>query len=511
MESEYGTHVRGQGIAVLGAETPGSPTGQGPVPVIRTDVELRPDARRVIVKPFLPSEQIFPDGGLLRRVIDLTEEEVAASLAEVIARFEGRHRDLTAILESHFRYVAAEAGELPEMSPDRRLLIGAYYTHEFSIEAAALTNPSIVPAPDQSGLEPGTRRFIISLRGIGEGHISSIEFRSGVIDAGGAIAMDEVGRSAVAGSRVPPVFDWEEFLAELAEMGALNRTARSLMGSLPDPFGLDELEAAVVKAEGTRSVRHLSDKTSRVVHWLATSSYETSFPTESEISERVIFPGSVIESHGLEDARFVRFTDDDGSVTYYATYTAYDGFQVLPQLIETADFVSFRIFTLSGACAQNKGAALFPRKIDGRFVALSRFDAENNYVMHSDSLRVWDEAVKIESPELAWDLARIGNCGSPLETEAGWLVITHGVGPMRTYSLGAILLDIDDPSRMIGRLQEPLLVPSEMERDGYVPNVVYSCGSMIHGSELILPYGVSDRATRIARVPLEALLARLTG
>lgn len=476
----------------------------------RSEVELRPDSRRVLAQPFLPDAQVFRDEGLLGRILDLDEDEVRSTFAASRHKFADRHLDLEAILDRHFQFVARGDDGLAKLSRERRLLIGAYYTREFSIESAALTNPSVVPAPDQSGLDPGSLRFIVSLRAIGEGHVSSIEFHSGVISAGG-ITMEAPSAHAVAGTRRPPIFDKAVFCAKLAEMDAFDDMASLVIGSLPDRFTLHQLEDVVAAAEGKRAPCRLSEPACRALEWLATSNYELVFPIESELSERVISPGSAVESHGLEDARFVRFTDDDGSVTYYATYTAYDGFRILPQLIRTVDFVSFRILTLSGACAENKGAALFPRRIDGRYAALCRYDAESNFVMRSDSLRTWEEADKIESPELPWGLARLGNCGSPLETDAGWLVITHAVGPFREYSLGAILLDLDDPSRVVGRLDEPLLVSSDDERDGYVPNVVYSCGSLIHGDELILPYGVADRTTRIARIPIEPLLARLAG
>ena len=480
------------------------------VPVIRSDIELCPDPSRVVVRPFLPDEQVLSGGGLLDRILTMPEGDVASTLAVAYAQFEGRHLDLDKVLESNFESVAREADGLANLSKDRRLLIGAYYTREFSIEAAALTNPSIVPAPDQSGLEPGAQRFVLSLRAIGEGQVSSIEFRSGVIDANGGIVIEEPSGYALTGTRRPPVFDKAVFCASLNEMDAFNEMAGLVIDPLPDRFELDQLDAAIAAVEGKRA-RRLSDPTCRTIYWLATSNYKLSFTSESNVSQRVIFAGSAVESHGLEDARFVRFTDDDGSTNYYATYTAYDGFRILPQLIETTDFVSFRIATLSGLCAQNKGAALFPRRIEGRFAALSRYDGENSYVMRSDNVRIWEAADRIETPGSPWQLARIGNCGSPIETDAGWLVITHGVGPFRSYSLGAILLDIDDPTRVIGQLDEPLLAWREDEREGYVPNVVYSCGAMIHGDELILPYGISDMATRIAKVPLDALLAKLAG
>jgi predicted GH43/DUF377 family glycosyl hydrolase len=497
-------------MAELSRSTELGQPGADPIPVTRTGVELRPDRRRVILKPFLPG-QVFRDDGMLDRILAIPEEEVSSTLADACKRFEDRHLDLNDILEQHFRFVDRQAGGLPGVSADRRPLIGAYYTNEYSIEAAALTNPSIVPAPDQSGLDPGAQRFIMSLRAIGEGHISSIQFRTGVVDARGGITVEPPSRYASTGTHTPPVFEKEMFCARLMEMDAFDRLAEDVIDRLGERFALEELETAIAAVVGKSEGRRLPDATTRVLHWLATSNYVLTFAPESELSQRVIFPGSSIESHGMEDARFVRFTREDGSVSYYATYTAYDGFRILPQLIETADFSSFRIETLSGGHARNKGAALFPRKIDGQYVALGRFDAENNYVMRSDNVRIWDNADMIESPKFPWELARIGNSGSPLETEAGWLVITHGVGPFRTYSLGASLLDIDDPSRVIGHLREPLLTPLESERDGYVPNVVYSCGSMIHGDELILPYGQSDTECRIARVPLAPLLAKLTG
>lgn len=486
--------------------------------VTRRDIEFRPDPRRVILKPHLPDEKIFPDGGLLDRILNIPDEEVDGILAVAMARFEGRHRDIEAALERHFRVVVREACELADeeatrlssLSSPQRLLIGAYYTGEFSIEAASLTNPSMVPAPDQSGLEPGAQRFVLSLRAIGEGHLSSIEFRSGVVDRDGDITVDVRSQYAVTGTHAPAVFDKSVFSAMLREMKVMDDVAASMIRALPVRCSLDELEDAIATVEGVRSPRRLTHPTLRAMHWLAKSNYSVGYPDSSELSERVIFPGSAVESNGMEDARFVRFVDDDGSVKYYATYTAYDGTHILPQLIETDDFVTFRVATLIGTCAQNKGAALFPRKIDGEYVALSRYDGENNYVMRSSNIRIWETSERIESPKTYWDLARIGNCGSPLETEAGWLVITHGVGPFRTYSLGAILLDIDDPSRVIGRLSEPLLTPSEDEREGYVPNVVYSCGAMIHEDFLVLPYGYSDVACRIATIPLDSLLGRLS-
>jgi predicted GH43/DUF377 family glycosyl hydrolase len=280
---------------------------------------------------------------------------------------------------------------------------------------------------------------------------------------------------------------------------------------LEDRFTMAELERAIAALDEDGIDRSISGETARVLHWLASSNYRTSFPASIEMSERVLFPSGPTESHGMEDARFVRFVDDDGSVTYFATYTAYDGHQILPQLLETTDFTEFRVTTLSGRVAHNKGMAIFPRRIDGNFVALGRQDNVNNFVMTSDDVRVWSDKTMIQEPERPWELMQLGNCGSPLETEAGWLVITHGVGPFRRYTLGALLLDIDDPSRVIGHLEEPLLSPSDDERDGYVPNVVYSCGALLHAGHLVLPYGYADVGAKVATIPLDELLSALSG
>ena len=486
-----------------------------PIPVTRTAVRFNPDPHRLITKTFLPGEHIYPDGqsraGLvIKRILAMPDADVASTMSATYGRFAKRHIDLTAALERNFAIVAHHIDDPSELSQQRRHLIGAYFTHEYSIEATALGNPSVVRAPDQSGLNPGEQRFVMSLRAIGEGHISSIEFRSGVIDSRANITVDEPGSYTTTGTRRATIYDNYVFCTKLAELGALNEIASRVLDPLPPHFTLEELEVAIADLDRQGIERSISAQTARTIHWLAASNYETTFSTESEISERVIFPGGPNESHGMEDARFVRFTNDDGSVVYYATYTAFDGFQILSQLIETQDFVSFRIATLNGPYAQNKGIAIFPRMIDGRYAALSRQDNENNYLMLSDHVRFWHETERIQEPERPWELMQLGNCGSPLETEAGWLVITHGVGPFRRYSLGAILLDAQDPVRVIGHLDEPLLEPNEEERDGYVPNVVYSCGSMIHGNHLVLPYGFSDVGAGIATVPLDDLLTRLT-
>ena len=273
---------------------------------------------------------------------------------------------------------------------------------------------------------------------------------------------------------------------------------------------MGDLEVALEDLGRQEGFSHAVQHVTQEMRWLASSNYEVSFPGSSELSERVLFPSGPSESRGMEDARFVRFTEPDGSVVYYATYTAYDGMSILPQLIETVDFQTFRIATLNGRAARNKGIALFPRRIDGRYAALSRSDGESNHFMVSDHVRFWHESQRIQMPRQPWEIVQIGNAGSPIETEEGWLVVTHGVGPMRRYVLGAILLDLDDPSRVIGHLEDPLLEPDETERDGYVPNVVYSCGAIVHDGDLVIAYGASDTSTRFASISLDSVLGGLT-
>jgi predicted GH43/DUF377 family glycosyl hydrolase len=486
----------------------------------RGEVRLEPDARRVIVKPFLPGDASAPDGSsrmrlVVERILAMPERDISETLGAALDDFGDRHRDLEGVLDRHFGIVADRIGSSIAMtsaarSPDHRRLIGAYFTHEYSIEAAALGNPSIVAAPDQTDLAPGEVRFVMSLRAIGEGHRSSIEFRTGVITEDAAIRLEAAAPYATTGSRTPDVYDQRFFRTKLDDLGLLNEVEERVLARLAERFTMAELEGAIAALDDDGIERSISGETTRALHWLASSNYRTSFPTSIDLSERVLFPAGPTESHGMEDARFVRFVDDDGAVSYFATYTAFDGRQILPQLLETADFAEFRIATLTGHAAHNKGLALFPRRIDGSYVALGRHDNVNNFIMTSTDVRVWRHATVIQEPERPWELMQLGNCGSPLETDAGWLVVTHGVGPFRRYTLGALLLDLDDPTRVIGHLKEPLLTPAADERDGYVPNVVYSCGSMIHAGHLVLPYGYADVGASIATVRVDELLTRLT-
>ncbi len=482
--------------------------------VVRTEHRLLPDARRVLARPHsAASREIFGDGHsqaklLLDRLLSISDPEVSALLAEVRRRFSNRHRDLDELLGHCFQLAAVDLPHHAELSHERRLVIGAYFTMEYAIESTALFNPSIVPAPDQSGLPPGSTRFVLSLRAVGEGHLSSIEFRGGSIDRNGRIALDPVGPYVRTGHRSSPIFSKRHVRSKALELGADPAVCQALMRPLPDRFRAEDLDKAIVELTRTDINRAAAFETVKLVRIVTASNYEVAFPASTELSERVLVPAGPRETQGLEDARFVRFVDDDGP-RYYATYTAYDGFGILPQLIETKDFLRFRMSTLSGRYARNKGPALFPRRIGGRFAMLSRHDQENLYLMYSDDVRTWDETQPLLEPRHAWGIVRIGNCGSPIETLQGWLVLIHGVGPVRQYRISAVLLDLDDPGKVIGELPEPLLEPQEGEREGYVPNVVYTCGAMVHGEQLVLPYGFADRGTGIALVNLRELLDRL--
>lgn len=405
---------------------------------------MNPDSRKVIPRFFNTGNDRSLT--LVNRILNLSELHCLDLLKQVLFEFGGRYRNIDTIFRKHYDLVQ---GLLPEktrlpLSPEKKLLIGSFFTMEYAFEAAAIFNPSIVEAPDQSGTGPGEKKVILSFRATGESHISSLIFKQAILDKDANIHFEPDG----------PLL-----------------------------------------CEGSISLRPLD-----------TASYESHFPPESLISERVIFPVLDVERNGMEDARFTRFTNEDSSSIYIATYTAYDGSFISPRLIETEDFCHFKMSALHGKAAVNKNLALFPRKINGQYAMLARIDGENNYIMFSDNLYRWETAVLLQQPKYPWEFVQIGNGGPPVETEQGWLVITHGVGPMRKYCLGASLLDLNNPSIELGRLKEPLLLPDEDERHGYVPNVVYSCGVIIHGDKLFIPYAVSDHATSFATVSLAGLL-----
>ena len=467
---------------------------------------------RVITKFYRPvgEEQIRH---IIDRILWLSEEEVRQNLKQVIVDFAKRHKDIQQVFKRNFTEIKEYLPEDLDLSEERICLIGAFFTHEYSIQAAAFFNPSIVMHPDQSYINEKYLRVIFSFRSTGEGHISSIEFRSGIIDEKNEIRFDKVSRFVETPDVINnPMYDKYVFKLKLVDMKSMNNVSTEILQDLPDRFSFFELQAAILKKTHSwyEEPPALLHETTEKMLWLARSNYQLKFRTDQRISERVIFPVSENESRGIEDARFVRFCDTNGETTYYATYTAYNGFDILPMLLETKDFVNFTIRTLNGKAVQNKGMALFPRKINGKYMMISRQDGENIFIMSSDNIHFWQKAEILQGPKYPWEFIQIGNCGSPIETGAGWILLTHGVGAMRKYCIGAYLLDLQDPTRIIGRLAEPLLSPTEEEREGYVPNVLYTCGAIIHNNELIIPYAMSDTSSGIAVVSVQDLLAKLS-
>jgi predicted GH43/DUF377 family glycosyl hydrolase len=425
--------------------------------VNRQALYLRPDAARVVVRPFKPMTEpraLDPTdktraNHIVDRVMALDAATVARLLAEVLESFLGRHRNLLETFEARADEMEDAFARHTGFTLDQRRLVGAYFLNEYSFEAAALFNPSIVTHPDQVGVPAGSRRFILSLRAVGEGHVSSLTFRSGLIAADGNVSVDPPARLA----SIPKV--------------------RVLSADDPERVAL-------------------------------------SFDPDQDISERVIFPVLPSQSNGIEDARFVEF-DDHGIKTFYATYTAYTGRSIRSELLETRDFATFRMTPLRGDAARNKGMALFPRKIGGKYAMISRQDNESLYLLYSDDLHCWNGGEAILKPLFPWEFVQIGNCGSPLELDEGWLLLTHGVGPVRRYSIGAVLLDKENPARILARSREPLVRPESSEREGYVPNVVYTCGGMRYNERVILPYAVSDTFCNVATMKIAALLESLQG
>ena len=447
--------------------------------VRRKNTRIQRDTSRVITRFHVPGDK-NRISKIVNRVQSLTENQAEHLMAKLDHEFSSRHKNIKRALELHFTHVMDCISEGEKISEIKKMLIGAYFTMEYAIESAALFNPSIVPDPDQMNLPEGAVRFIMSLRATGEGHISSIVFRSGIIYKNNSVILNSTTDYVETPEiQINPVYYRNQFQHKLDELNANNETTTRVLEQMPDEFTYNELFKKIAYQVSDPNITVNSDAI-EIIHWLAESIYEIRFHSECRMSERVIFPISENETSGIEDARFVQFFDENGKVTYYATYTAYNGIAILPQMIQTDDFLTFNIFTLNGKAVQNKGMALFPRKVNGQYVMLSRQDGENNFIMFSNHVHIWKNAQIIQEPLNPWEFIQIGNCGSPLETSEGWLVLTHGVGPMRQYSIGAMLLDLDDPTKIIARLNYPLLSPNEGEREGYVPNVVYTCGALIH-------------------------------
>ena len=479
--------------------------------VTRKQFIFSPDPSRVIARFLkLNNER---SAGIIRYVLAMQPNEVNMALSQLLRGFSRRHRNISRIFEDHFARLGPIFDQIEvneeDLSVSQKALIGSYFTLEYSIESAAFFNPSVVEDPDQSGLRSDELRVIFSFRATGEGHISSVVFRSGILDRNNNLTIEPVGKMLAEAEKIKRnIYDKEIFRARLKETQDKKKVISPdfIFDHLSDTFTYGELMKNLSTAIKNPKISENQIKIINQLMELASSHYEINFSIDSAISERVIFPVSATEQKGIEDARFVKFTDDNGDITYYATYTAYDGIDVLPKLISTKDFYNFKMLPMNGEAAKNKGMALFPRKINGKYVMLCRIDGVNNYIAYSESINIWHEAKLLQQPKYPWELVQIGNAGSPIETDEGWLVITHAVGPMREYTLGASLLDLENPEIEIGRLNRPLMMPNESEREGYVPNVIYSCGSIIHNEDLILPYAMSDHSSTYATINLRELI-----
>lgn len=481
------------------------------VSVIRKNVKFLPDPTRVVARFFMNGEVRTKE--LIGRILLMSNLDVYNALEQINREFARRHRNLSTLFYKHYNMVKHIVKQMNindvDLSEERKMLIGSYLTMEYSIESAAFFNPSILEDFDQSGLEKGEKRVVISFRATGEGHVSSIVFRRGIIDKDNNLRMMRIGDSIEKAEVLHKMmFNKKRILSKLLEMNTLDIYS-SILLDLPEVFEYSVFKRRLKKELANPAITLEIKEAYEEVLWLMNSFYDIQFKHDSDISERVIFPLADPESRGIEDARFVRFKNDDDSESIMGTYTAYNGHSILSKLITTDDFYTFRVMPLYGEGSIGKGMALFPKKINGKYAMLGRIDGVNNYLMYSLKVNEWKNPKIIQRPEYAWEYTQVGNCGSPLWTEKGWLIITHGVGAMRRYCIGASLFDLEDPSIELGRLPEPLLTPLEEERDGYVPNVVYSCGSIIHNNSLILPYAVSDYSSTYAVVDMTELLEAL--
>jgi len=479
----------------------------------RLGLTLSPDPNRVIIKLFVPGEDDpllhTRAQGLIERISALPDDEACDLLRQTVALFNGRHHDLEATFQHHYDLVHHRVPRTADPSPKARLLVGAYFTHEYAVEAAALCNPSMVPHPDQSGLDPGQLRVAVSLRQIGEGHVSSIGFVTAVVGSDGHLSIGDRTGPLVIGHRVSARHRRDLLAAGLSDLDCDNEVTVTVLNSLSDRFDDDDLERSMLHLPADLLTRTTTQHTLELIRRVSAASYAMTFPAEIPLHQRVLWPANPAESKGLEDARFVRFTADNGDSGYQGTYTAYDGVHIAPRRLSSDDLRDFHVNPLRGPGARNKGMALFPRTIRGKHMALCRSDGETIGLTTLDDEHRWQAAVQLHAPYRGWELIQVGNCGSPIETDDGWLVLTHGVGPMRRYVIGAFLLDLDDPHRIIAELPGALLAPDASEREGYVPNVVYSCGGLLHEGTLWMPYGASDNRVGFCSTPLSALLGAM--
>jgi predicted GH43/DUF377 family glycosyl hydrolase len=468
--------------------------------ITKNSIRLHASAKGVITHfLYLPGKNRI--NNVVKRVENLTETEVDSCLEKVMKDFIGRHRNIEKTFLNHFDRIETHSQvDRSHFSHRRKLLLGAFFTKEYSIQAAALFNPSIVTHPDQQGLKPGEQRFVMSLRATGEGHISSIVFQTGVVDDKANITLDNVSGYFTCLEKQNDTVYNKDFIQKCTQ--TMPEFDKKTLNILPDSFSPAEINH-ILNSIGPNEISSIHSL--RIVEKILDTNYDLEVSSGLPINEKVIFPNAKNERKGIEDVRLVNFSDGEYSC-YYGTYTAYDGKHIKTQLIETTDFNAFKIRTLYGAAISDKGMALFPEKVNGKYVMISRQGGERINIMFSEDLYTWENFQLLVEPRFAWELVQVGNCGSPVKTEKGWLLLTHGVGAMRTYVISAILLDLHDPSRIIGRLDKPLIEADESEREGYVPNVVYTCGLMRHGDLLIIPYAVSDSATAFATIELNGLL-----
>ena len=479
------------------------------VKAIKQNVSFKPDESRVIAKRLHINKARTIK--IIERILNLPEEKRKRLLYEILKNFELRHKNLKRIIKDNFDKVIAElnVNDYDDLSIANKLLIGAYFTNEYSIEAAALFNPSIIADPFQNNTKPGELKVIISFRAVGEGHMSSVVFRSGILNRYGNIRMSEISHVVERADLIEsPKYKKGNFIMKMQEINEFE-PVKDIFDQLLNDFDLKELNEAVDWFKKSNPDTDDVNRAIQSLYWLARSNYEIEFNDSANISERVIFPRTQTDIKAIEDVRFTPFNDGKGNTIYCGTYTAYNGFSILPQLLETRDFYNFRIRTLTGSGSQNKGMALFPEKINGKYAMISRNDNVNLYIMYSDNAYYWENPQLLREPRYEWEFIQIGSSGPPLKTKKGWLVLTHAVGPMRTYTIGAILLDLNNPLKVIGEIKEPILIPQENERNGYVPNVVYSCGGIIHNGYLILPYAASDTRSGIVKFKLNDLLENM--
>jgi predicted GH43/DUF377 family glycosyl hydrolase len=475
---------------------------------------LRPDPARVIARLFLPGEELHRGRSRASQVIDrvmsLAEDEVERLAAGLVSDFGHRHSNYQALLRRHASIVSAHIEEPRELTDARRLLLGATFTAEYATEAAALCNPSAMLSPDQGGLHTGQARVALSLRGIGEGHISSIGFCSAVVGPGPQWSFEPRGLPVSVADTTPASWDRAHLHAVLADQGYLDELAEAILHALPAEFDGVALERALAGAHRGLLTRADSAATIDLLRRVVSSAYDATFARDSDLGQRILSPAADEESNGMEDARFTRFVAGDGTAEYRATYTAYDGTRIAPRLLISPDLRVFHAHRLAGPAARNKGMALFPRKVHGQHLALCRSDGESTSLASSADGYVWGQPAVLREPAAPWEMLQVGNCGPPIETDRGWLVLTHGVGPMRVYVIGALLLDLDDPARVIGYSRTPLLSPCADEQDGYVPNVIYSCGAFLHDGLVWIPFGIDDSRIGVAYAPLGEILADLS-